>query len=78
METVNQENTVETTQQEERTFTQAEMNAIIQERVARERGKYADYDDLKAKAAQYDEAQEASKSDLQKAVERANAGRKNK
>lgn len=72
METVNQENTVETTQQEERTFTQTEMNAIIQERVARERGKYADYDDLKAKAAQYDEAQEASKSDLQKAVERAN------
>ena len=73
METVNQENTVETTQQEERTFTQAEMNAIIQERVARERGKYADYDDLKAKAAQYDESQEASKSDLQKAVERADA-----
>ncbi len=73
METVNQENTADITQQEERTFTQTEMNAIIQERVARERGKYADYDDLKAKAAQYDEAQKASKSDLQKAVERANA-----
>lgn len=73
METVNQDNTAVETQQEERTFTQSEMNAIIQERVARERGKYADYDDLKAKAAQYDEAQEASKSDLQKAVEKANA-----
>ncbi len=39
METVNQENTADITQQEERTFTEAEMNAIIQERVARECGK---------------------------------------
>ena len=55
-ETVNQE-TVTTAageQQEPRTFTQAEMNSIIADRLARERAKYADYDDLKAKADQFD------------------------
>jgi len=54
---------------EERTFTQSEMDAIIGERLKRDRAKYADYDELKAKAAKYDEAEEASKSELQKAVE---------
>jgi hypothetical protein len=34
--------------------TQADLDRIIGDRVARERGKYADYDDLKAKAAQVD------------------------
>lgn len=53
----------------ERTFTQAEMDAIIGDRLKRERAKYADYDELKTKAAAYDEAEEASKSELQKAVE---------
>lgn len=53
----------------ERTFTQAEMDAIIGERLKRDRAKYADYDELKAKAAKYDEAEEANKSELQKAVE---------
>jgi hypothetical protein len=53
----------------ERTFTQAEMEAIIGERLKREKAKYADYSELQAKAAEYDKAQEASKSELQKAVE---------
>jgi len=53
----------------ERTFTQAEMDAIIGDRLKRERAKYADYEDVKAKAAQFDAAQEAAKSDLEKAVE---------
>ena len=44
-------------QQTERTFTQAEVNAIIADRLNRERAKYADYDDLKAKAQQFDTAQ---------------------
>jgi len=35
-----------------KTFTQAELDQIVQERVARERAKYTDYDDLKAKAGQ--------------------------
>lgn len=53
----------------DKTFTQAEMDAIIGERLKRERVKYADYDELKAKASKFDEAQEASKSELQKAIE---------
>ena len=53
----------------ERMFTQAEMDAIIGDRLKRERAKYADYDELKTKATAYDEAAEASKSELQKAVE---------
>ena len=57
------------TAEKERTFTQAEMDAIIGDRLKRERAKYADYDELKKKAAAFDEAEEASKSELQKAVE---------
>ncbi len=53
----------------EKTFTQEEMDAIIGERLGRLKAKYADYDELKSKAAAYDEAAEASKSELQKAVE---------
>ena len=53
----------------EKTFTQTEMDAIIGERLGRLKAKYADYDELKTKATAYDEAAEASKSELQKAVE---------
>lgn len=72
-ETVHQEPTTPAAegQQPERTFTQAEMNAIISDRLSRERSKYADYGDLKAKAAQFDAAQEAGKTELQKANEKA-------
>lgn len=34
------------------TFTQADVDRIVKERVQRERAKYADYDDLKAKAGE--------------------------
>lgn len=37
---------------------QVELNRIISERVSRERAKYADYEDLKSKAAQIAEANE--------------------
>ena len=57
----------------EKTFTQAEMDAIIGDRLARERAKYADYAEIKAKAAKFDEAEEANKSELQKAVEERDA-----
>ena len=57
----------------ERTFTQAEVNTIISERLGKERSKYADYETYKAKAEKYDAAEEASKSELQKAVEKAEA-----
>jgi histone H3/H4 len=38
--------------------------------LARERAKYADYTDLKSKAAEFDRLQEASKSEVQKVSER--------
>ncbi len=58
-----------TGQDANRTFTQAELDAIVGDRLARERAKYPDYEALKAKAAQYDAAEEARKTDLQKAQE---------
>ncbi|RYE42576.1 MAG: hypothetical protein EOP24_32065 [Hyphomicrobiales bacterium] len=44
--------TTETTEPEATTFTQADVDRIVRERVKRERDKYADYDDLKAKAGE--------------------------
>lgn len=69
METVNQENNEAT----EKTFTQAEVDAIVGDRLKRDRAKYADYDDLKAKAEKYDQMEEANKTELQKAIERGDA-----
>lgn len=63
----------QTAEQPERTFTQSELDAIVKDRLAREKGKYADYEELKAKATKFDEAEEANKSELQKATERAQA-----
>jgi len=54
----------------ERTFTRPQMNANIGDRLARERAKYADYSELKQKAEAFDQAEELSKSELQKATER--------
>ncbi len=51
------------------TFTQEDVNRIVAKRVA----KYSDYETLKEKAAKYDEAEEANKSELQKATERADS-----
>ena len=69
-ETVNQGQAAEGTE-EVKTFNQQELDAIISDRLKRERDKYADYEALKAKAAKLDEIEEASKSELQKATERA-------
>lgn len=55
-----------------RTFTQDEVNAIVGKRLAEEKSKFSDYEDLKAKASKFDELEEANKSELQKATERAN------
>ena len=65
--TITQEN-AEGTQEAQKTFTQEEMNRIIADRVQRERSKYNDYDSLKEKAAKYDAHEEASKTELQKAI----------
>lgn len=45
-------------QAQERTFTQADIDKAVKDRVARERAKYADYDDLKAKAGEQATAEE--------------------
>ena len=57
------------TPSEPQTFSQEDVNRIIAKRVA----KYSDYETLKEKAAKFDEQVEASKSDLQKATERADS-----
>ena len=70
-ETVKQEETIETA--EERTFTQAELDAIVGDRLKRERSKFADYEELKEKAGRLDAIEEANKSELQRATERVEA-----
>lgn len=68
--TANQDNNTANTANQ--TFTQAEVDRIVGERLARERAKYEDYETLKEKAGKYDAAEEASKTELQKAQEKAN------
>ena len=51
---------------------QEQLNALLGDRLARERAKFADYDELKAKAEKFDEAEKANMSELEKATE-ANA-----
>lgn len=55
---------------------QEELNRVIGERLKRVESKYADYDDLKAKADKYAEFEESQKTELQKALERAEAAEK--
>lgn len=52
-------------------FTQADIDRVVAERLERERKKYTDYGDLKKKAEKWAEYEEAQKSELQKAQERA-------
>ena len=71
------ENTNETVNQETKevkTFTQDEVNNIVNDRLARERKKYEgiDLEALKTKAAEFDRMEEANKSELEKANDRAN------
>lgn len=55
--------------QEEKKFTQAELDAIVNDRLRRERKKYADYADLKA-AAEFNKAeQDATKTALQQTLD---------
>ena len=51
-----------------KTFTQAELDRQIEQRLARERKKFEGYDDLKAKAARLDELEKANATDMEKAV----------
>jgi len=49
---------------------QADLDRIIADRLSREKAKYADYDDVKTKAAEFDKAQEAAKTEAQKLADR--------
>ena len=49
---------------------QEQLNKIIGGRVEAVRSQFADYDDLKAKAEQFDEIEQANKSEADKAAER--------
>lgn len=55
--------------------TQAELNKIIADRVARERAKYADYGDLKSKASKLDELEQANKTEAERLAEEASTAR---
>src|SRR5690606_24527734 len=52
---------------------QDDLNRVIADRIGRERAKFADYADLKAKAEKFDELEAANKSEIEKAAEKATA-----
>jgi len=53
------------------TFSQADVDRIVRERLARQKAQYADYDELKTAAERLAEIEAANKSELEKAQERA-------
>lgn len=60
----------------EKMFSQAELNEKIDERLKRERAKYADYEELKAKADQFDKVGDQAKGDTEKLSEQLSAVQK--
>ena len=52
----------------DKTFTQADLDRIVTERITRERTKFSDYDDLKRKAAELDKVKRDQESETEKAV----------
>ncbi|MDM7488717.1 hypothetical protein QT969_10480 [Rhodococcus sp. CSLK01-03] len=55
---------------------QEQLDNILGARLDRERAKFADYDEIKTKASRFEELEQESKSELQKALERAEAAEK--
>lgn len=55
----------------DKTFTQAELDQVVRDRLKRERDRYADYDDLKTKASKFDEYEEQNRSATEKAIAKA-------
>jgi hypothetical protein len=55
------------------TFSQEDVDRVVSERLARERAKFADYNDLKSKAKRLAEIEDANRSETEKAVEKARA-----
>lgn len=52
---------------------QAELDKIIEKRLARQKEQFKGFDDFKAKAAKWDQHEESSKDDAQKAIDTAKA-----
>lgn len=61
---------------EPKSFTQEQVDQIVERRLAKERGKYKDYDELKSKAMRLEEMENAGKSELDKLKESNAALRK--
>lgn len=61
---------------EPKSFTQEQVDQIVEKRSAKERGKYKDYDELKSKAMKLDEMENAGKSEIDKLKESNAALRK--
>ncbi len=64
----------------DRSFTQADVDRIVAERLTRDRARFADYEDLKKKATELDKVKREQESETEKAVREAreeglNAGR---
>ena len=72
-ENVNENSTVEEPENkpEAKTFTQDEVNKLLSDRLGRVKSKYADYDDLKTKASEYEKALEEKRLAELSAQERA-------
>lgn len=51
---------------EPKSFTQEQVDRIVETRLAKERGKYKDYEEIKAKALKFEEAENAGKSEVDK------------
>ena len=61
------------TAEEQKTFTQQEVDDIIKKRLSRAKSEVpADYEELKSKAQKFDELEEANKTELQKATDELN------
>lgn len=57
--------------QAEKTFTQDQVNGLLADQKRKVEGRYSDYGDLKAKAGELDKVRQASKSEMEKAVDAA-------
>src|SRR5438874_2404637 len=51
---------------ETKTFTQAELDAIVGDRLKRQKSQFADYDDLKARAAKLDEFEKSQQTETER------------
>ncbi|MET0887353.1 MAG: DUF4355 domain-containing protein [Mycetocola sp.] len=66
----NESGTTPTAEEFKAITTQEDLNKVIADRVQRERAKYADYKDVKAKATKLDEIEQANQTEAEKTAKR--------